>query len=558
MRLARPSEKDARSYPGTYQYCRDWCADRGLLLPLRKFGWLPTRLRERGLHEAPAGGLAKWLDASIPVFLGVCAFGLVLSLLDPFGLARASKAQSERLSARLLAPFYESDAQSQIAVVLIDDLALDRHGMAWPLRYSEYEALVRRVLAHAPRAVYLDVLLEQARSYDDSREDAVADLHAQLSAPLIDGRTTPPVFFGVSAPDRRSIFSMPGGVQDVATSWQGVGGDYPLRLDPKTVYAADWRAEEPRMREDDPRYRSVALTLYEVACAELAAPGCAQTADRLDIDAQRHPLSVQWGAMQPTVAAGHDVSPCMRTSSPTPGERWATMARLAWRSLLSGLSERSEETGRTACAYPLTVHMEQLSDSRLLRQDDTTPGLLENRVVLIGTHLIGLDDRVLSPVHQQIPGVFLHAMALDNLMTWGDRRIHRVEGMGVALDVLTAMLMSLACGAVLVQPWSRPVRWLMLCIAPVAVGIGMIFLSQYGLRQPPQDWLGVLWLAWAMAIYLHQRLRGTKDHHKERHDAWKDDADPSLHVAGVDAGGNDAGERTGDDGSGGTGLRQPG
>jgi hypothetical protein len=47
--------------------------------------------------------------------------------------------------------------------------------------------------------------------------------------------------------------------------------------------------------------------------------------------------------------------------------------------------------------------------------------LLAAKIVLVGVNLAGLNDNVTSPVHGDLPGVFAHAVALDNLITYGGR-----------------------------------------------------------------------------------------------------------------------------------------
>ncbi|MDW2458130.1 CHASE2 domain-containing protein, partial [Vibrio sp. 1249-1] len=43
--------------------------------------------------------------------------------------------------------------------------------------------------------------------------------------------------------------------------------------------------------------------------------------------------------------------------------------------------------------------------------------VIENRAVFIGYDLLGSSDLVVSPVHNQLPGVFYHAMAFVNLVS---------------------------------------------------------------------------------------------------------------------------------------------
>ncbi len=46
-------------------------------------------------------------------------------------------------------------------------------------------------------------------------------------------------------------------------------------------------------------------------------------------------------------------------------------------------------------------------------------GLLRDRLVMVGASITSTGDLVQSPVHGLIPGVYLHAMALDNLIYKG-------------------------------------------------------------------------------------------------------------------------------------------
>lgn len=45
--------------------------------------------------------------------------------------------------------------------------------------------------------------------------------------------------------------------------------------------------------------------------------------------------------------------------------------------------------------------------------------LLRERIVFVGVNLPALNGRVISPVQGQLPGVYFHAVALDNLITYG-------------------------------------------------------------------------------------------------------------------------------------------
>lgn len=91
--------------------------------------------------------------------------GLIVILLDPFGLTSATDAASARLLNQLLANGYDEGARQRIAVVLIDDDYLRRRDSHWPLPYAEQSKLFRQLLAYRPAAVMVDLMY----SYDHSQ-----------------------------------------------------------------------------------------------------------------------------------------------------------------------------------------------------------------------------------------------------------------------------------------------------------------------------------------------------------------------------------------------------
>lgn len=506
-----PGDGAAVDSSRTYAHWQRWRDGHPWLS--RPVAWAGRRLPlPEAWRRAPSTWRGRLVDHSLPVFLIVFLVSLVVGVVEPFGLGNASKARSMHVSARVMAPFYPADARDSIAVVLIDDIALQATGQGWPLAYAEYERLLRQVLEHRPKAVYLDVLLLDRREYDGSFESAHAAIHEAVQASGI------PVYFGTGAPGTSSLFSQPDGVRDVVTSWQGTGGAYPLRLDRGQVNEVAG-AVAGGVQDLPEGQSTVAFALYEHACPTSDAPGCTQAVTDFPESATREPMVVQWG-WRPG-GEGHDgpmlcedpAQARFRTSSSPPiAQRFAAVANFAWQSFWSGTDGTAEDRGRSACMYTPTLFADALSDSSLLRQDEDTPALLEDRVVLIGTHLLGLDDRVRSPVNQQVPGVYLHAMALDNLMRWGEDRVHESPVLGKFLGLLNAVVMSMVAGGALLIRGTRPVTlgWLAGVGGVLAfVGLAQVLLAQWILRQPPQDWIGMGLTAIAVMYLVSRSLKDT-------------------------------------------------
>jgi hypothetical protein len=70
-------------------------------------------------------------------------------------------------------------------------------------------------------------------------------------------------------------------------------------------------------------------------------------------------------------------------------------------------------TSRPLCVHYRTIHASQLERM----SHDERDAAFTDRFVMIGTSFAYSNDFVLSPLHDRIPGVFLHAAALDNLLS---------------------------------------------------------------------------------------------------------------------------------------------
>ena len=87
---------------------------------------------------------------------------------------------------------------------------------------------------------------------------------------------------------------------------------------------------------------------------------------------------------------------------------------------------QGDEVFLPVCPYHRALTMSSLRSSSEA-EDRVLQDLLGGRFVMIGTNLEGGNDMVTSPVHGDIPGVFMHAMALDNLLTYEGRYKRALE-----------------------------------------------------------------------------------------------------------------------------------
>ncbi|MEN1940224.1 CHASE2 domain-containing protein [Luteimonas sp. MJ246] len=449
--------------------------------------------RPRGpLHALAA--MRRNVSIALAAFLVMFVGAGILNWLDPFGLDRNSQAYSEHLNARAEAPFYDSAAQGDIVVVLITPDTLEQRDFAWPPRYEYYAEAIGRILADTPRALYVDVLARKARDYDGTLDYATQEISRASDASGV------PVIFATETPGAPSLFSNDRGVGVAPMAWQAADSDYPLRLRPENV--VPWRDAEPPVA-DACAFDSVALRLYRHACPGLLPathacptrgsqaalpplPGCNIAAGAANLPEPVPHLVVQWGLQRPW----HTPEPdgwrpaCNRAdAAPAAGWRIGAALKALYHSLLSGRDGEAVARTRERCPYTLTITEHEL--------EYLPEGFLSDRIVILGVDLPGLEDSVATPVHGRLPGAYLHAMALDNLMHQGAGYRHRDAHTARWTSMLAGFALCLALALVLRSRFgARPLaRRLLLAGLALLLAVLTSWLLGAVFHLPAPNWL---------------------------------------------------------------------
>ncbi|WP_377007011.1 CHASE2 domain-containing protein [Comamonas endophytica] len=140
-----------------------------------------------------------------------------------------------------------------------------------------------------------------------------------------------------------------------------------------------------------PAYRSAALAMAEDVGA-------------IARDAHPQPMALVWG---------HNSAPAVM-----PGPRHCLPGERRWSSLVPGALRQlwEDEPAGPLCPYHRTLSfsdVEQLDESALAAQ-------VSGKYLFVGAQVRGYNDFAQSPVHGRIAGVHMHAMALDNFLTYGN------------------------------------------------------------------------------------------------------------------------------------------
>ncbi|WP_447920033.1 CHASE2 domain-containing protein [Achromobacter aegrifaciens] len=292
-----------------------------------------------------------------------------------------------RLQARLVGGHYDIAHRNDTTVVLIDDDSLDQQKGAWPLPYRTHARWLRNIgLIHKPKAIFLDI------TFGRERDDPTLP---ELAAALCELRDANIPVFLAALPDAqgslrlRSGLAAPEGEKPCFTMVD-------VRYTPSKVDRLVW--SYPLWSGDNARSAALAIA-QDTAGATIA---------RTD-----EAMALTWGV---------DNLDQRRFSKDCRQARggYAEMLPSYVRTLLG-----DPDAAQPICPYTRAL---TLSELRAPDADGTRlADMLTGRYVMIGAALSGFNDTVLSPVHDSIPGVFMHAMALDNLLTYQNDYKRAVE-----------------------------------------------------------------------------------------------------------------------------------
>lgn len=308
-----------------------------------------------------------------------------------------------RAQAPLTAQFhYPALMRDQITVLLYDREFLNNSGSAWPISYREHADGLLRLVSDPkarPKAIFLDITFGQERD-----DPTVSILNQTLCR--IQNEFRIPIFLAAMPSPEDGHLSIRSGLGtgqagNAPACFTLVGVDYlPDPLDglawsyalSRHLTDAGWVSGPASEPLNQPAYRSAAMAL-------------AQDVAQLDLGEETVPMALMWG---------HNSAP--QTHRPErlyhcrPGVR-------DFGQLVPGVLRQIWEDGDQLplCPYHQTLSMAQLG---VLSEEELAP-YLAGRYLLVGASISGYNDFADSPVHRITPGIHMHAMALDNLLTYG-------------------------------------------------------------------------------------------------------------------------------------------
>jgi CHASE2 domain-containing sensor protein len=310
------------------------------------------------------------------VALVLFAFSVLQIMLNPFGFSDLTQRYTQDISNLLVTgPFlYPTTGRDLVTVALVDEATLHKLQMPWPWTYGMHARALNALLAYRPKAVIVDFLFVDMRPDESIGElvDAIKRFQRAHIPIYFEGGTD--LSFG-EAPVRPEIAAT--GVPILSPSietYDGVVRQYP-------AYGECFGT--------DGRCLSLALKVYKDLFP-------------------RHPLEPMNGEME--LVWGTRTSPFNSRYSAQSCNDDVPFALRIYRAFFD------KQSAMERCPYNNDVPMQAILTDDGSDKDLQT--LIPGHIVLYGGGLEGAQDKSFSPVNGQQPNVFVHAMALDNLISF--------------------------------------------------------------------------------------------------------------------------------------------
>jgi len=310
--------------------------------------------------------------------------------LNPFGFSDLVQRYSQDVSDLLISGpyFYGTEGRDNVSVAIVDENTLHTLHAPWPWKYGDHARILDALLQYKPKAVVLDFLFVDSRP-DDTLKDLIGEIGRYKKAHV-------PIYFegGIDLPY----------------------GENPLRPEIAATGVPVLDPAIPLNAGVARQYFSSARCFNQKPDADGSCPSLALRVYR-DTYSKQYPLAhindmmeLEWGTR--TAPENKWI-----THTGADGQRHSCFEQMnvlrRWY-----LAFFNTDAVKSPCPYTAEFPV----DALLLRPEDKDIAkMASNRIIFYGGALEAAQDRTFTPVNNLLPGVFVHAMAMDNLITFHGR-----------------------------------------------------------------------------------------------------------------------------------------
>lgn len=312
-----------------------------------------------------------------------------------------------RFMARAQAPLtaevaYPSTGRGQISVVMYDQQFLKSQGAAWPISYQEHADWIGRLVelpGAKPRALMIDITFGQERNDPSivALKDKLCEISRVHRVPVYLAALPDVNAGGLNVRDglaqaqgkgEEACFTLVG-VDYIPDPLDGLAWTYQLT---RFFDGVAWLPGHLPTGSTAPQYRSAALAM-------------AEDVEGMQLDSHAEPMALMWGFKPEVQTDRPDLISGCHAGEPD------------WRRWVPRLIRQLWESGdRPAlCPYHRSLSFAQVAEMEEAALSEFVGG----KFVFVGAQVPGYNDFAHSPVHGLLPGVHMHAMALDNFLSYG-------------------------------------------------------------------------------------------------------------------------------------------
>jgi len=318
------------------------------------------------------------------------SFATIQIWMNPFGFSDLVQRYSQDVSDLLVTGpyFYGTEGRDNVSVAIVDENTLHTLKAPWPWKYGDHARILDALLQYKPKAVVVDFLFVDSRS-DDTLQNLIDEIGRYRKVHV-------PIYFegGIDLPY----------------------GENPLRPELAKTGVPVLDPTIPVNAGVARQYNATGRCFNQKPDAGGACPSLAMRVFR-DTYGKKYPLApvndmmeLVWGTR--TAPENH-----WMTRTDANGDQHSCFEDM---SLLRRwyLAFLNTSAVKSPCPYTAEFPV----DALLLSPDDKdVVKMASNRVIFYGGALQGAQDRTYTPANDLLPSVFVHAMAMDNLITFRGR-----------------------------------------------------------------------------------------------------------------------------------------
>ena len=330
-----------------------------------------------------------------------------------FGIGSSLDALSHVQTNRVIGYPIDEHCEQRQSVILLDEETLKIKEWEWPVRYDDQAKALKAIREREPMAVMVDILFLTFRA-EEGLEKLLEEIKNYEQAGI-------PLFIAAPPWQPGSEDEVLPPIQDVVlesdiVEFVPVNLISPIAGDGRDEWAASLQYPSFGQIRDERRRETTAFRLArlvknrdrETESTFHSAAAEASSAFEGELPTLRRPLTLMWGT-NPRQILDRNGSCGEPSGFEFLLDTWVGR-------LVSSMFNSHSLTSQ--CPFIDTLRIDELDE---VSKSARNRHLIRDRVVFYGQNLTAAEDVRLSPTHGVVPSVYIHAMALDNLIRFPDK-----------------------------------------------------------------------------------------------------------------------------------------